>query len=102
MFFDSEVEIWKEEGLVDLGGGVVVEGDYEFHSKVIADIQPYTNAEVIRDYGLDLEVSHILFLTKDVIDIGTTIVKVNGDSYRPIEKAVWEDEYVEVVLDLMK
>ena len=98
MFRNKSIEVWTKGEEVHLGGGVYSPGEPSFLYEAKVNIQPYSSAEAKKDYGFDVDTTHTMFMDKNDIEIGTTIVKYNGDDYEVKQKIEW-DSYIEVLLE---
>lgn len=98
MFRNKQVEVWTKGEQVHLGGGHYGPGEPSLLYAAKVNIQPYSSAEAKMDYGFDVKTTHTMFMGKNEIEIGTTIVKYNGDDYEVKEKIEW-NSYIEVLLE---
>lgn len=98
MFNKKRVEIWDKGEQVHLGGGVYQPSEPKLTYEGYVNIQPYSSAEVKRDYGFDLTTTHTMFSKKDIATIGNSIVRYNDEDYEVKEKIVWNN-YVETLLE---
>lgn len=97
-FRTKNIEVWKKGGPVHLGGGVYSQGEPSFLYEDLVNIQPYSSAEAKKDYGFDVETTHTMFSEGNQIEIGSTIIKYNGDDFEVKEKIVW-NKYTEFLLE---
>lgn len=98
MFYVKKVEIWEKGNSVDLGGGLIIDGELEKVREIKVDIQPYTRSQAKRDYGLDVDVTNTMFSAPVQLKPGVSVIVYQGDFYDVIEVIDWE-EYVEAIIN---
>ncbi|ERI90990.1 hypothetical protein HMPREF1982_03552 [Clostridiales bacterium oral taxon 876 str. F0540] len=95
MFYDKKVGIHnKTEGTKV--NGVYIPGKLQWVKDIYVDIQPYSTALLLKDYGYNIEVTKRIFSDIEAnIKIGT-ILKYNLDEYE-VRKIIPWDDYMEVM-----
>lgn len=77
MFYDYKVDIWNKQPSTKVGG-IVIPGVLALVKTVECDIQPYSTALLLKDYGYNIEVNKRIFLDYDsAIRIGTVFYYTN-------------------------
>lgn len=97
-FRTKNIEVWKKGEPVHLGGGLHVPGEPSFLYEDLVNIQPYSSAEAKKDYGFDVKTTHTMFTEGSQIEIGSTIIKYDGNDFEVKEKIVW-NKYTEFLLE---
>lgn len=102
MFDDYKVGIYNKAPGTKVGG-IFIPGILAWVKDIMCDVQPYSRALLLKNYGYDIEVTNRIYVDyfdKD-IKIGTIIKYTDGyDKEVSLEvKAIpWAEEYMEVML----
>jgi len=98
MFYDFNVDIYNKAPGTKVGG-IFIPGVLERVKNVICDIQPYSKALLLKQYGYDIEVNKRIFMDVDVsVKIGTVFYYINpqGIVEKYEVKVIIEWDYLEV------
>ena len=99
MFYDYKVDIYNKSAGTKVNG-IFIPGVLTYVKTVDADIQPYSQALLLKDYGYDIECSKRIFMDMDSsIAIGTVFYYVNyqGVTEKYETKALINWDYLEVI-----
>ncbi|MBU3176089.1 hypothetical protein KPL47_06870 [Clostridium estertheticum] len=99
MFYDFKVGIWNK-GLSTKVGGITIPGVLEHIKDLDVDIQPYSTALLLKDYGYNIEVNKRIFMDYDsAVKIGTVFYYVNlhGITEKYEVKTIINWDYLEVM-----
>ena len=99
MFYDYKVGIWNK-GPSTKVNGITIPGVLAWVKDVMVDLQPYSTALLLKDYGYSIEVNKRIFMDMDAnIKIGTVFYYVNfkGITEKYECKALINWDYLEVI-----
>lgn len=101
MLCDYMVELWNNDPSTKVNG-ITIPGELGHIKDIYVDIQPYSKALLIKEYGYDIEVNKRIFIDgfdKDV-KIGTIFKytdKYGKDIILEVKAIPWDDGYMEVM-----
>lgn len=102
MFDDFKVGIYNKPPGTKVGG-IFIPGTLAWVKDIMCDVQPYSRALLLKNYGYDIEVNkriYVDYFDKD-IKIGTIVKYIDkyGKELSLEVKAIpWDNEYMEVML----
>ena len=76
----------------------MVPGELTKKAKVKVDIQPYSKAQALMEYGFDIEVSHTVFMPIMDVVVGVDVIKYLDVLYDVTQQIVWDD-YQELMIN---
>ena len=98
MFYDYKVGIWNK-GPSTKVNGITIPGVLAWVKDVLCDLQPYSTALLLKDYGYSIEVNKRIFIDYDsAIKIGTVFYYVNlqGVTEKYEVKTIIQWDYLEL------
>lgn len=98
-FYDKHIEVWKKAEQVHIGAGAYEEGEPMLLYVDTVDIQPTSAAQVKKEYGFDIEVTHEMYSDKNDIEIGEHLVVFKDNTFEVKHKITW-DTYTEYLLEM--
>lgn len=99
MFYDYNVAIYNR-GASTKVNGITIPGVLTYVKDVMVDIQPYSTALLLKDYGYSIEVNKRIFADYDsAIKLGTVFYYVNlqGVTEKYEVKQIIQWDYIEVM-----
>ena len=77
MYYDYKVGVYNK-GPSTKVNGITIPGALDWVKDIMADLQPYSTALLLKDYGYNIEVNKRIFMDYDsAIRIGTVFYYVN-------------------------
>ena len=100
MIADYKVDIYNKQPSTKVDG-ITIPGTLSFIKSIYADIQPYSKALLIKQWGYDLDVSRRIFMDVDNdVKIGTIFHynnKQNSIEKYEVKAIPWDTNYLEVI-----
>jgi len=101
MMKNYTVGIWTK-GLSTKVNGVTIPGVLAWVKDIDVDIQPYSKALLIKNYGYDIEVNKRVYIDEfdSSVNVGTVLIYTDsyGKAINLTVKAIpWDDGYMEVM-----
>lgn len=95
-WYNKTVELWKKgkKGKNALKQDIYI--DPEKLMTIECDVQPYSREEVLREYGLDVDVKYRIFMD-EYPNIDGTYLVYKGSKYDVVKTLDW-DNYCEVIV----
>ena len=97
MFYNKEVKLYRLEA-IENEWGVIEEEKYIYIKSLMADIQPYSQDKLNRDYGYDLQTTKRMFSIIDPEINESTLVTYRDKPFHIVKIVEWDD-YLDIALD---
>lgn len=97
MFYTKEVDLYELQS-IENEWGAIEENKYVYIKTIKADIQPYSQEKLSKEYGYDLKTTKRMFCDIDLNIKESTLVTYRGEPLSIVKIIEWDD-YFDIALD---
>jgi hypothetical protein len=97
MFYDKKLQVYTmTEGYKD-EDNIWIEGKLEYLKAIVADVQPYSQDLLKKQYGFDIEVTKRVFCDLDLNIVIGSVFKLDANNIWEVRKIIQWDDYMELM-----